>query len=170
MEIQEARKIDKSTWGDGPWQSEPDRIEFRHKGLPCLMLRTEHMGNWCGYVAVPPEHPWHSKGYTDCTKKWKCRESKTDGYCKHTPEHLLNVHGGITYSNQCAGHICHVPQPGEPDNVKWFGFDCAHGGDGMPGMAGHLTNEDNFFSRGYKDVAYVRREVERLADQLKAVA
>lgn len=170
MEIQEARKIDKSKWGDGPWQTEPDRIEFQHNGLPCLMLRTAHGGNWCGYVAVGPDHPWHSKGYTDCTAKPKCEKSKTDHYCDHTPEHLIDVHGGLTYADFCRDHICHVPKPGEPDNVKWFGFDCAHGGDGMPAMRAHLTNEDGFFSRGYKDVAYVRREVERLADQLKAVA
>lgn len=193
----EARKIDKSTWGAGPWQTEPDRIEWEHVGLTCLMLRTDHMGNWCGYVAVPPGHPWHGHRYSECVmgcetvpakpmepigkmpvpdsiqkshmerKHFSCQEDYQSG---HTPESIIDVHGGLTYSGLCSGHICHVPKPGQPDNVFWFGFDCAHGGDGMPGMAGHLTNEDNFFSRGYKDVAYVRREVEHLADQLKAIA
>lgn len=168
MEIAEPRKIDKSKWGNGPWQNEPDRIEWEKHGMPCLMLRTD-MGNWCGYVAVNPGHPWHSKGYTSCTAPEICEKQKADGYCDHTPEHILDVHGGITYANQCAGHICHVPKPGKPDNVFWFGFDCAHGGDGIPGYRAVL-GEDGFFSRGYKDAAYVRTEVERLADQLKAVA
>lgn len=168
-EYPEALPLDKSKWGPGPWQTEPDRIEFEYLGFPCLITRT-HMGNLCGYVAVGPDHPWHKLGYTDCTKKRKCKAARESHYCAHTPESLIRVHGGLTYSNQCAGHICHVPKPGQPDNVKWFGFDCAHGGDGMPGISAHLMNEDNFFSKGYKDIPYVKREIERMAAQLKAYA
>lgn len=62
--------VDKSSWGDGPWQQEPDRAEWTHRGLPCLA-----------------------------------------------------VHGGLTYSDRCHDDICHVPAPGEPDDVWWFGFD-----------------------------------------------
>lgn len=167
METAEPRKIDKSAWGDGPWQNEPDRIDFEWHGLPCLMLRTEKMGNWCGYVAVGPDHPWYGVGYSNCTAKPKCDESKADGHCVHSPESLLEVHGGITYADHCAGHICHVPKPGQPDNVFWFGFDCAHFNDGMPGYR-VVLGDDNLFSHGYKDVAYVRRETERLAAQLAA--
>lgn len=170
MEIKESQKIDKSDWGDGPWQSEPDRIEFEHKGLSCLMARSKVGGNWCGYVAVGPDHPWHKAGYTSCTSRPICKKSKTDLYCEHTPENLIHVHGGLTYSDFCQGDICHVPKAGEPDNVKWFGFDCAHAGDGLPAMRQHLPKERGYFSQGYKDEAYVRREVRRLAEQLKAVA
>lgn len=141
---QEIKPIDKSKWGEGPWQSEPDRIEWEFKGYPCLMTRTP-MGNWCGYVAVPPGHPFFEKGGDSLN---------------------LEVHGGITYADHCRGHICHVPKPGQSDNVWWLGFDCAHAFDGLPGMVAYLKNKDNFFSRGYKDVAYVRGEVERLAAQI----
>lgn len=99
--------VDKAGWGDGPWHAEPDRVEWEHAGLPCLAVRGP-AGAWCGYAAVPPAHPLHGKSTEDID---------------------VEVHGGLTYANRCQGHICHVPKPGEPDDVYWFGFDCAHSGD-----------------------------------------
>lgn len=138
--------IDKSKWGPGPWQDEPDRLEFRHAGFPCMIIRAPVTGSWCGYVGIPQTHPFFEKNYMDV--------------------YGVSVHGDLTYSDHCQGHICHVPKPGELDNVWWLGFDCAHAFDGMPAMNGHLTNEDNFFARGYKDINYVTHETKDLADQL----
>ncbi len=141
-------KIDKSTWGEGAWQSEPDRKEWRDAatGLPCLAHRNEHGGNWCGYVAVPPGHPAHGKGYDDID---------------------VEVHGGLTYSGACSGHICHVPKAGEPDDVWWVGFDCHHAWDFAPAYAArHPTfraPEDT-----YRTLTYVEAECKRLAAQLHA--
>lgn len=152
-------------WGPGPWQSEPDRIEWRSHGLPCLMRRTE-LGIWCGYVAVPPGHPLYGKDWSD----------------ERVSE--LAAHGGITYASGCQGDICHVPQEGEPANVHWFGFDCAHAWDYTPGLerltrkaradiavrfpelAGKALVRNNV----YRDEAYVRGECESLAAQLRAAA
>lgn len=41
--------IDKTTWGEGPWQHEPDRVDWYDEGtgLPCLMIRNA-IGAWCG--------------------------------------------------------------------------------------------------------------------------
>lgn len=123
-----------------PWENEPDREEFRHYGLDCIMQRVESMGHWCGYVAVPPGHPLHGKDYWDLD---------------------INVHGGLTYAAGCNDKICHEPKPGEPDNVWWFGFDCAHCDDLSPYMA-------RFRIHGavYRDINYVRRETKDLAEQL----
>ena len=91
----------------------------------------------------------------------------------------LDVHGGLTYANKCSGTICHVPEPGMPDDVWWFGFDGAHAGDLAPGMiaqelkwglkgaefAGFHLREDI-----YRDVDYMRAETERLAEQLRQLA
>ena len=43
--------IDKSLWGDGPWQNEVDRLEWIDSAtkLPCVIRRSEH-GTLCGYV------------------------------------------------------------------------------------------------------------------------
>jgi hypothetical protein len=97
-----------------------------------------------------------------------CYERGDDGELdyqrpKANPIVHLSVHGGITYAERCAGHICHVPAPGEPDNVWWLGFDCAHSGDRVPRMD-HARGWEQ-----YRDVRYVRSEVESLASQLKAL-
>ena len=144
--------IDKSTWGDGPWQTEPDRVEWVHAGLPCLALRNR-LGNWCGYAAVPPGHALHGKHYDDVD---------------------VDAHGGLTYSDGCDGaRICHVPAPGEPADVWWFGFDCAHLGDISPGMDAYARLRGRpplrFTEDSYKDLAYVQAETNSLAKQLAEV-
>jgi hypothetical protein len=130
--------VDRSGWPAGPWDGEPDRVEFEHAGLPCLLNRS-HLGAWCGYAAVSPGHALHGKSY-------------------EAPD--VDVHGGLTYADACFGPICHVPKPGEPDDVWWFGFDCAHGGDSVPSWPRGV------FAGTYRDLAYVRRETEQLAEQL----
>lgn len=150
-------KIDKSKWADGPWKTEPDRKEWEYNGLSCLIVRVNSHGALCGYVAVPPNHPWHGKGYDDLD---------------------VDVHGGLTYAQPCTGAVCHVPKPGEPDNVWWLGFDHAHHGDLCPGRQlsrdrshtfGPGRNEDDgsFPDRGvYRDMSYVTDQVELLAQQV----
>src|SRR5438270_834768 len=91
--------VDRSKWPHGPWDNEPDRAEFKHLGFPCLLVRQSQSGHWCGYVAVPPGHPWHG----------------LEDYAAYRLD--VEVHGGITYGNKCAGKVCHVPAPGEPDDV-----------------------------------------------------
>lgn len=149
-------KVDKSSWGDGPWQSEPDRVDFVFAGLACLALRgSPHLGHWCGYVGVPREHPLYGVPY-----------DQTPG---------LEVHGGLTYSDRCSGDICHVPAPGMPDDVWWFGFDCGHAGDLSPGMEKFrrdviepaLGRYD--MREVYRELPYVRAEIEHLAAQLAAM-
>jgi hypothetical protein len=63
-----------------------------------------------------------------------------------------------------ASAVCHLPAPGEPDSVFWFGFDCAHAFDRSPGIEAVIGRriEDN----EYRDLAYVEAEVARLALQL----
>ena len=142
MSERQDHTVDRTGWPPGPWDGEPDRIEWRHEGLPCLILRGQ-FGALCGYVAVPPSHPCHGLGYDE------------------VPAH---AHGGLTYSDACAGRICHVPREGEPDDAWWLGFDCAHAGDVVPAFRIFLGDQE------YRDVAYVRAEVESLAEQLTAAA
>jgi len=41
--------LDKSTWGPGPWQEEPDKVQWQdpQTGSVCLAVRGP-MGGWCG--------------------------------------------------------------------------------------------------------------------------
>lgn len=144
--------MDKSGWGEGPWQDEPDRAEWRHAGLPCLAIRNR-LGAWCGYAAVPRSHPYYGMHH-----------EMTD----------LDAHGGLTYTGLCHGGICHVPAPGEPDDVWWFGFDCAHAFDFTPALneipeivalrAQYHTPPE--WEDVYRPLAYVQAETNKLAEQL----
>jgi hypothetical protein len=108
------------------------------------MVRSS-LGNWCGYVAVPPGHPAHGKHYDNVD---------------------VDAHGGLTFSGACEGQICHVPKPGEPDDVWWLGFDCAHGGDVVPGLAAHWHFLSDYIGESYKGVEWVKWQVRKLAGQL----
>jgi hypothetical protein len=132
----------KAGWGVGEWFNEPDRVDFIHKGFSCFVQRN-NLGAWCGYVGVPKSHT---------------------AYGTHYNRLNLTVHGGLTYAAKCTGPICHIPQPGMPDDVWWLGFDCAHGQDIVPGMAPHLS----FPGSTYKNLAYVKKQTMRLAEQLAA--
>jgi hypothetical protein len=59
METREYRFIDKSEWDRGPWDNEPDKVQWQDAatGLPCIARRSEAMGSWCGYVGVAEGHP-----------------------------------------------------------------------------------------------------------------
>jgi hypothetical protein len=140
-------KVDRTGWSPGPWDLEPDRIEWRAHGFPCLIVRSETMGALCGYVGLPPGHPLHGEPYD-------------------IPG--VDVHGGLTYSGSCAGHICHIARPGEPDAVWWLGFDCGHPGDKCPATDSYIMRGLGRSGSGdYRDVEYVKAEVEKLAKQFK---
>lgn len=143
-------KTDRTGWDPGPWDGEPDRLEFIHSGFACLMVRGP-VGAWCGYVGVPEAHPSFEKSYDDVN---------------------VNVNCGLTYANRCSGDICHVPEPGMPDLVWWLGFDTAHYCDLAPGIVARERAMGWEATPGevYRDAAYVRAETERLAEQLANIA
>lgn len=155
---------DKTTWGDGPWQSEPDKRQWvdENTGLPC-MVRRGGQGAWCGYVGVSEGHPLFEKGHYD-------------------DYNAIVVHGGVTFMDHCSNEdeparaICHIVEPGENDNVWWIGFDCNHGGDIAPETE-HLYKTLNLpctpsfdVCATYKTIEYVTKETLGLAQQLKALA
>lgn len=146
-------KVERAGWEQGEWDSEPDRVDFHHAGFACLALRNFYVGNWCGYVGVPSNHPHYNADYNDVP---------------------VDCHGGLTYGEVCDGsHICHVPQPGESDDLFWFGFDCNHSWDIAPGSI--MRDKQYGFDRGvdpqssYRSLNYVRHEIESLAEQLAAL-
>jgi hypothetical protein len=134
-------KYDKSKWTHGEWDNEPDRKDFIHTGYSCFILRNGS-GNWCGYVGIPSTHPSFGKDYDDVP---------------------VNVHGGLTYANKCGPPICHIPEPGMPDDVWWLGFDTAHSGDASP-----LTLL-NFKHGVYRNMEYTINETKQLAEQLRGM-
>ena len=172
---------DKTDWGAGPWMAEPDKIQWVDDAtnLDCLIVRGP-LGALCGYVGVPPEHPWHGRDYSD-THYNDEGEYDTE-VAKTAPDYIIEVHGGLTYADLCQEGVeedrgvCHIPLDGRPHNVWWFGFDCAHSHDLSPAMAnrdrelGIAPLSSYGLGEHYRSVPYVRREVESLARQLAAVS
>jgi hypothetical protein len=146
--------IDKSKWGPGPWQEEPDKAQWKDEatGLTCLIVRQPRLGHLCGYAGVPPGHPLHGKNYDDVD---------------------ADVHGGLTFSRECDGDpehgVCHVPEPGEPEHLWWFGFDAAHCFNLSPGIEPFNREAYLFRHSVYRDFAYMRSQCESLASQLANV-
>lgn len=146
---------DRTGWPSGPWDSEPDKLQWPDAltGLPCLAVRG-NFGVWCGYVGVPPGHRLHGS---------------------HEPD--VHPHGGVTFTAPCSpdhAGVCHVPDPGEPDDVWWIGFDCGHHMDFKPAMAATFKEADvpplllpSLLRGTYRNLEYVRRQCAALALELK---
>lgn len=158
--------LDKAEWGEGAWQHEPDKVQWTDEatGLPCLAVRHPSGGHWCGYVGIAEGHPLFEVSYGDCP------QGHEDCW-GHSPDSILDVHGGITFSDLCDEKsqphgVCHIPEPGQPDHVWWFGFDTAHACDLSPAWAHLYTRENDV----YRDLPYIQAECRRLADQLEEMA
>lgn len=106
----------------------------------CLLLRGSHR---CGYVGVPQEHPWYGLGYD------------------HDALVHIEVHGGLTYADGDSDY------PAESDGLWWFGFDCAHSGDGLLSGAYSVLREYHM-GNPVRTKKYVVAECEVLALQLRA--
>ena len=160
-ELREYRTVNKAEWGDGPWMDEPDKRQWTDAatGLPCLIVRNTRLGQLCGYVGVPATHLAHGQNHDEVPGD-------------------IDVHGGLTFSGGCrhpddeAHGICHVPAPGEPDDVWWLGFDCGHASDLSPGLRATLASLgcNAHWPEEYRTVDYVAAECARLAKQLQEMA
>ena len=135
---------------DGPWQDEPDKAVWIDEStdLDCMIHRGA-AGALCGYVGVGPNHPLHEVDYDTLH---------------------VEVHGGLTFSAKCDSDateedgICHVPEPGRPHDVWWFGFDCAHMYDFMP-VDLLFTEKPDW--KTYRDFDFVKSQVTHLAHQIR---
>lgn len=131
----------------------------------------------CGYVEVPNGHPLSGVGYSEqCAAipqeaadnatlgdkspillLTAARALGEEGRIRRSPEIVFDCHGGLTFSGAGA--------EGYPIESEgwWFGFDCAHAGDGalepfpedLRPLDGEQRTED-----------YVVAECERLAEQI----
>jgi hypothetical protein len=188
---------------DHPWETEPSHLDFEAEGLPCAMRRCIY-GSWCGYVGVGPEHPLYGLPYNHPLKlpsSWF--EGRTfdqgvgpfdifmhalsgaksiDDACPISI--AFHVHGGCNWTDD------HVPHQ-DPDGRWWFGFDCGHAGDYMPGKSEsvgrimdemvdsmpeaaretmrRIMRETAARTGDYRDQQYVVGECQSLAAQLNAI-
>ncbi len=146
--------IDKSDWGHGPWDSEPDKIEWvdPETGYDCIIRRSP-LGALCGYVGIPESHALFGLDYDDLNID-------------------LEVHGGITWTGKPDGDEVPIDirlATEHPKQLWWIGFDCAHAFDLAPAMRRYtdmVTTWPDDWTQVYRDMEYVRSEVLELAKQL----
>jgi hypothetical protein len=136
----------------------------------CILIHGSHR---CGYVELPTDHPLHGVGYSETHPSLTSPSPDTpvgkrgliplllvsmisEGEIPATPEIIFDVHGGITF----AGGDGKYPADGDG---WWFGFDCAHAGDGS------LNPKVNWDDSPVRSTEYVASECESLAAQLKEI-
>jgi hypothetical protein len=183
---------------DRPWETEPNSLDFEADDLPCAMRRG-FQGIWCGYVGVGAEHPLFGLPYNHPLKlpaSWFDGRKVDQGFGPMdlfihilsgksiddaTPICLaMHVHGGCNYADD------HVPQQ-DPDGRWWFGFDCGHAGDYIPGKSETMNEMIDAMPKAtreimreimsksaaqtgeYRDQSYVVGECQALAAQLNAI-
>jgi len=162
-------------WPSGIWDDEPDHLEWidEETGYRCVVHRNPFLGGLCGYVGIFPDHPLHYIQYNerrhvlsdvDMSKEPLGKRGVIEVVCLALdPEGKIplsvyfNVHGSLTYSGPQAPGSSSCP-------TWWFGFDCSHSGDRVPGE--HLYG---WGGSVYRDIEYVKGECRSLARQLKGV-
>lgn len=92
----------------------------------------------CGYVEVPKAHKWFGVNYHN-------RENYKD-----SPESIIDVHGGLTYSGDL-----------RDSGTWWFGFDCNHLGDRAINSYTSLDNMGHLWT-----LEEVIEQCESMAEQL----
>lgn len=91
-----------------PHPNEPDSEDIEGGDLSPRHIRRGPGLHLCGYISIPPGHPWHGKGYDDIR---------------------ADVHGGLTYASPAEESVAK-----DSAQCGWWvvGFDCAHSGDLVP--------------------------------------
>ncbi len=137
--------------------------------FPCAILKGDGhpFTHLCGYVGVPPSHPWYGKDDSDMRNvevhggiSWQAHEQgghptqiaflqrKADAFDERPSTGLSNFYRRWLEEAKEA-----KPGPGYPcdtgQDVWWIGFDC-----------NHLWDQSN-----PKDERYVRQEIEGLVSQ-----
>lgn len=159
--------------------------DFYASGLRCVVLAVD-VGYRCGYVEVNKNHPLFKVGYSQkvevLDQLWEKAKEGPIGKrgiipifleaCSKdavkSPQIVFDVHGSLTYSGG-----------GEDFAVKsggwWFGFDCAHAGDGKD--VSIMSDEYKIFYEKYpnsfgdivRTKEYVENECRKLAEQLASL-
>lgn len=143
-----------------PWEREPNQVSYRLGNYHLFVNRHPQMLHLCGYVGVTSRHPLYG------VSSFPYDERLNDLY----------AHGGITYTN-AGGRI-----PGMHDGLWYFGFDAAHAGDYIPGLMRDLEriNKElvgpnrltlSLFGdyESYRNIPFMKAEVERLCEQLRKI-
>lgn len=138
-----------------------------------LLVRGSHR---CGYVGVDSTHPLHGIEYgapIPCMREaaqsatvgskgvmlalTACCDALADGEVRPSLDTLIDCHGGLTWSDGDDHY------PAEAQGVWWFGFDCAHCGDGS------LDPGHDWMAGPVRSLEYCVEECESIARQIAGI-
>jgi hypothetical protein len=101
---------------DWKWLEEPNKLEFEHAGIKCLILRDRFL--WLGgYVGLDPSHVHSGKHYRDIEVK--------------------RVHQGLNFSGRGDGQR-------RKEGLWWIGFYGDRPGDLVPGRMDGLKGGEMY--------------------------
>lgn len=129
----------------GPWEIEPNLVEFEAHGLACCVMRMSG-GNLNGYVRVPPARHGLSSDSLIAVPYGSIHIIGSPVRVSYAYD-VIEVHGGITNARETLGDW-------------WVGFDTAHSYDIVPAY-------EPFSDAEYRDLAYVCAQTIDLARQIK---
>jgi len=144
--------------------------------FPFAITKHDSLGTLCGYLGVPPSHPWYGKSYDNFEadvhggltfshhQNWghpaeiAMLETKIEEYAKMDPLILDFPRRLLDQEQEHTGEDSEYPTKTGLD-IWWFGFDCAHAWDQIPGLP------ESFHEGICRDEEYVRDELRKLAGQ-----
>lgn len=133
---------DRRSWGAGPWQEEPDQLEFTTSSGILGYIWRGPLGALCGYARLPTGHPWIDLGYDDIPAE---------------------VHGGLTFKG---------PRDPDPhavwvgfDTAHFLDYV-----PGMAKLLASIPGADLDLGETYWTIDMVKAEIEDLANQIVAAS
>lgn len=142
-----------------------------------LVLGHETPSHRCGYVEVPKDSILYGKDYDeqlDCITQCAADSAQIGdksplllftAACNSDDEHnkvrrsldiIIDCHGGLTFAGRLKPEFA-------PENTWWFGFDCAHAGDGKI----TYNKYERDFGYPVRSLEFCKLECEKIAAQLK---
>jgi hypothetical protein len=143
---------DKTNYPEGVWKkTEPDLCHWFRYTYPCLTLRDPTLGHWQGFVGIAEEHPLFGKNLPKLLEDKRFLQ--------------LQVHEGIGFSGKM------TKQKKYFEGYWVLGFATLGSSDFLPLWKEPPIEDKNKIVeiKTYKDIHFVRREVNDLARQLFAI-
>lgn len=110
------------------------------------------MGIWRGFVAVDGYHPFYGKSVEELLK------------IPEAMEIFFSVYGGLSGAGKLPPKYKELAS-----NYWWIGIETTHGGDFMPLLKLEIESQDAdklLAGQTYKDLQFIRRETNKLANLL----
>lgn len=134
------------------WELEPNIRYGKYRNYKWMILRHQHMGHLCGYVAFRPNSPYYEVGYDTIP----CR--------------LIECHGGPTFAGRFEFKTLSKRMTDDEKvafrkffNGKdwWLGFDCGHYEDLIPFMDLGICKTSR-----YRNMEYCEKEIQSMIGQV----